>query len=196
MHALSRKRRARNAQQVVARMPHVPPHRKESRMRLFASALVLLLAHSVSAVASADTSRIGGGAGSVSAESFAGRTLDGSGNNAPHAAWGQAGTHYLRVASPSYADGVGHMVSGPSPRYISNRIFNDVGQNLFSENDISQWGWAWGQFLDHDIGLRDERRAESADMPYDRHDKLEAFSNDVGTIAFSRTPAAPGTGSS
>jgi peroxidase len=44
------------------------------------------------------------------------------------------------------------MVSGPSPRYISNRVFNDVGQNLFSENDISQWGWAWGQFIDHDIG--------------------------------------------
>jgi hypothetical protein len=135
------------------------------------------------------------GAGPVSADSLSGRTIDGSGNNATHPAWGQAGTQYLRVAAPTYADGIGRMVSGPSPRYISNRIFNDVGQNLFSENDISQWGWAWGQFIDHDIGLRDERPAESADMPYDKHDKLEAFSNDVGTIAFSRTPAAPGTGS-
>jgi hypothetical protein len=136
------------------------------------------------------------GAGSVSADSSSGRTLDGSGNNLAHPTWGQAGTQYLRVASPNYADGIGKMVSGPSPRYISNRIFNDLGQNLFSENDISQWGWAWGQFVDHDIGLRDERPAESADMPYDRHDKLEGFTNDVGTIAFSRTPAAPGTGTS
>ena len=70
------------------------------------------------------------------------------------------------------------MVGGPSPRYISNRIFNDVGQNLFSENDISQWGWAWGQFLDHDIGLRDETPAEAANMAFDKQDRLEDFSND------------------
>jgi hypothetical protein len=136
------------------------------------------------------------GADSVGADPTSGRTLNGSGNNVAHPAWGQAGTQYRRVASPNYADGIGQMVSGPSPRYISNRVFNDVGQNLFSENGISQWGWAWGQFIDHDIGLRDEQPAETADMPYDRHDKLEDFSNDVGTLAFARTPAAPGTGTS
>jgi hypothetical protein len=135
------------------------------------------------------------GASSVSADPFPDRTLDGSGNNLAHPAWGRAGTQYLRVASPNYADGIDQMVAGPSPRYVSNRIFNDVGQNLFSENDISQWGWAWGQFIDHDIGLRDEQPAENADMAYDKRDKLENFNNDVGTIAFSRTPAAPGTGS-
>src|SRR5262249_49501944 len=74
------------------------------------------------------------------------RALDGSGNNLRHPDWGKAGTQYLRVASANYADGTGKMVSGPSPRYISNRVFNDVGQNLFSEDGISQWGWAWGQF--------------------------------------------------
>src|SRR5262245_4861562 len=134
------------------------------------------------------------GAGSVNSDSDPGRTLDGSGNNFAHPTWGQAGTRYLRVTSPNYADGIGKMVSGPSPRYISNRIFNDLGQNLFSENDISQWGWAWGQFIDHDIGLRDETPAENADMPYDKQDKLESVNNRVGSIAFSRTPAAPGTG--
>jgi hypothetical protein len=131
------------------------------------------------------------GAVSASADN---RTLAGSGNNAAHPTWGQAGAQYLRVAPPNYADGIGRMISGPSPRYLSNRIFNDVGQNLFSENDISQWGWAWGQFIDHDIGLRDERPGEAADMPYDNGDQLESFKNDIGSIAFSRTPAAPGTG--
>ncbi len=134
------------------------------------------------------------GAGSQAAESFAVRTLDGSSNNLTHPGWGQAGTEYARVAAPNYADGISRMAAGPSPRYISNRIFNDSGQNLFSENDISQWGWAWGQFLDHDIGLRDERPAEDASMPYDKHDKLDQFANDLGVLAFSRTPAAPGTG--
>ena len=122
------------------------------------------------------------------------RSLDGSGNNFRHPDWGQAGTQYLRLAPANYADGIGKMVSGPSPRYISNRVFNDEGQNLFSENDISQWGWAWGQFIDHDIGLRDETPGESEPMAFDANDRLEGFTDDFGVLAFSRTPAAPGTG--
>jgi hypothetical protein len=122
------------------------------------------------------------------------RTLDGSGNNVAHPTWGQAGTQYLRAAAPNYADGIKSPVSGPPARYVSNRIFNDVGQNIFSENGISQWGWAWGQFIDHDIGLRDETPAEDASIPFAKNDPLESFMNDVGTIQFNRTPAAPGTG--
>ena len=122
------------------------------------------------------------------------RTLDGSGNNVAHTAWGQAGTPYVRLGPANYADGVAAMQGGPSPRRISNRVFNDVGQNLFSENKISQWGWVWGQFIDHDIGLRDETPAENAPIPFDPNDPLEQFANDLGQMAFNRTPAAPGTG--
>ena len=95
------------------------------------------------------------------------RSLDGSGNNRQHDDWGAAGTQYLRVAAPNYADGISKTVAGPPTRYVSNRIFNDVGQNLFSENDVSQWGWAWGQFMDHDFGLRDETPAESTPIAFD-----------------------------
>lgn len=133
-------------------------------------------------------------AGSGASGPAAVRTLDGSGNNPRHADWGEAGTQYVRVAPASYADRIGKMISGPSPRYISNRVFNDEGQNLFSENDISQWGWAWGQFIDHDMGLRDETPAESVPMAFTTKDRLEGFQNDFGSLAFSRTPAAPGTG--
>jgi hypothetical protein len=121
------------------------------------------------------------------------RALDGSQNNVGHPAWGEARTPYLRVAEPNYADGAGSMVAGPSPRYVSNRIFNDVGQNLFSENGVTQWGWAWGQFLDHDFGLRDETPAERAAIAFDRHDPLERFRSDLA-IDFARTPAVRGTG--
>ena len=116
------------------------------------------------------------------------RSLDGSGNNQQHPAWGAAGNFYSRVAAPNYADGVGSMVAGPGARYISNRIFNDNGQNIFSENEITQWGWAWGQFIDHDIGLRDETPAENAPIPFNQHDPLESFSNEVGQLEFARTP--------
>jgi hypothetical protein len=122
------------------------------------------------------------------------RSLDGSGNNQRHDDWGSAGTQYLRVAAPNYADGVSKEVAGPLTRFVSNRIFNDVGQNLFSENDVSQWGWAWGQFMDHDFGLRDETPAESTPIAFAAKDPLESFRNDLGAIDFARTPAAPGTG--
>jgi hypothetical protein len=122
------------------------------------------------------------------------RSLDGNGNNKQHDNWGAAGSQYLRVAAPNYAEGVSKEVAGPPTRYVSNRIFNDVGQNLFSENNVSQWGWAWGQFMDHDFGLRDETPAESTPIAFKSHDPLEDFTNDFGAIDFSRTPAAPGTG--
>src|SRR5438094_2686008 len=128
------------------------------------------------------------------AMSIAVRTLDGSGNNARHPDWGSASTQYLRVGPARYADGVAAMVGGPPGRYVSDRVFNDVGQNLFSENGVTQWAWAWGQFMDHDFGLRDETPAESAAIPFDALDPLEEFTNDFGAIGFHRTPAAPGTG--
>jgi len=123
-----------------------------------------------------------------------GRTLDGTGNNLRNPQWGSANTQYLRVAVPRYADGTSAMVGGPAARYVSNRVFNDVGQNLFSENGLTQWAWTWGQFLDHDFGLRVETAAENAAIAFDPNDALEAFRDDLGSIAFFRTPAAPGTG--
>ena len=125
---------------------------------------------------------------------FAIRSLDGRGNNELHQNWGRANTLYLRLAPPDYRDGISRMEGGPSPRYVSNRVFNDGGQNLFSENGVSQWGWVWGQFIDHDIGLRNEQPGESAPIAFNTNDPLEAFTDDLGAIAFSRTPAAPGTG--
>ena len=122
------------------------------------------------------------------------RTLDGAGNNTAHPTWGEAGTQYLRQGSPNYADGIAQMVSGPNSRFVSNRIFDDLGRNIFSENGVTQWGWAWGQFMDHDLGLRDETPAENSPIAFDSGDPLERFTNDFGQIPFARTPAASGTG--
>jgi peroxidase len=122
------------------------------------------------------------------------RPLDGRGNNLRHPDWGCANTPYVRVAPADYADGVGEPVAGPPPRYVSNRIFNDTAQNLFSENGVSQWGFAWGQFIDHTIGLRQELGGEDAPLAFDATDPLEQFTDDLGVIPFTRTPAAPGTG--
>jgi len=127
------------------------------------------------------------------------QSLDGRGNNIAHPTWGQAGATYLRVAPASYADGVGQPVAGPDPRYISNRIFNDINQNIFSERRVTQWASAWGQFLDHTFGLRlggaaHHPQGEMANLAFDPNDPLEDYANDLGVIPFNRSVPAQGTG--
>jgi hypothetical protein len=120
-------------------------------------------------------------------------SLDGTGNNRSHPRWGTAYRSYSRVAAPSYADGMRGLVPGARPRYVSNRVFNDVGQNLFSENGVTHWGFAWGQFLDHTFGHR-AIGTKGGPITFDPEDPLERFVNDLGAIDFARTPRAPGTG--
>ena len=131
------------------------------------------------------------------------RSLDGGGNNAAHSDWGKAGVQYTRVAAPIYADGIGAMQGGPSARYVSNRIFNDIGHNVFSENGVSQIGWLWGQFVDHTLDLRNETSGEPAGIPFapTSVDPLEAFKSNFPTIDhpmidFSRTLGITDTGTS
>ncbi|MFW2383247.1 MAG: peroxidase family protein [Acidimicrobiales bacterium] len=122
------------------------------------------------------------------------RSLDGSGNNLDDPALGQAGQEFARLAEANYADGVGEMVDGPPERYLSNRIFNDSNQNIFSENGVTHWGFVWGQFLDHTISLR-EAGDEDVAIGFDPTDPLEDFTNDLGGITTTRSAAAAGTGS-
>jgi hypothetical protein len=114
-----------------------------------------------------------------------------SGNNLANPSWGRTNTQYLRVAPANYADGIKKPVAGPPSRYVSNRVFNDSSQNLFSENGVTQWGFVWGQFMDHTFGLRQENGGENAPIAFNAGDRLESFTNTFGNIAFSRTPAAP-----
>jgi len=132
------------------------------------------------------------------------RSLDGSGNNLADTTQGQAETDYLRQADTWYADGVGEMLTDsdlPNARYISNRIFQDDFINIFDEQGVTQMGWAWGQFIDHTIGLKagvDPSLPDSglgnSPIAFDSSDPLENFSNSFGAIPFSRVSASPGTG--
>ena len=47
---------------------------------------------------------------------------------------------------------------------------------MFSERRVTQWGWTWGQFLDHTFGLRAGRPAPTAtafNIPFNATDPLE-----------------------
>jgi hypothetical protein len=126
-------------------------------------------------------------------------SLDGTGNNAANPTWGQAGGNYSREAAARYADDRSQPVSGPNSRFISNRVHNDIAQNVFSERSVTQWGFVWGQFLDHTFGLRlgrapDDPTGEIANIPFNANDPLEEFENDLGVISFERSAPARGTG--
>ena len=169
--------------------PHDPIQRAQTlhnplRRRLFAILAVPVLASSLTMQP-------------ASAQDISGvddyRSLDGSGNNIAEPTLGQAGVIYPRITDANYADGVGELVDGPDPRYLSNRIFNDLNQNIFSENGVTHWAFVWGQFLDHTFGLR-EAGDEDASIPFDPEDPVEAFTNDLGAIAVTRSAVADGTG--
>ncbi len=133
--------------------------------------------------------------GNTAFATFEARSLDGSGNNKANPQWGAVGQEYLRVGRAHYADGVGAQLNGVNARFISNRIFNDAGQNLFSEREVSQWGWLWGQFMDHVFGLA-AGGTEQANIPFNQNDPLEKFRNSFGSISFTRDAVAPGSGTS
>lgn len=124
---------------------------------------------------------------------FEPRSLTGQGNNLANPDLGAVGTDYLRQAPSAYSDGTDSMRSGPQSRYVSNRVFSDLGQNVFSPRGITQWAWTWGQFLDHTFGLR-AGGDESSPIAFDAADPLERFRNDLGMIPFVRSQTAPGTG--
>jgi hypothetical protein len=116
------------------------------------------------------------------------RTLDGTGNNINNPNWGAADQNYSRVAGTNYGPGGTPAPSVAPPRYISNRVFNDVHQNLFSERGVTQWGFQWGQFIDHTFGLR-RIDGENAPLPFDNADPIEEFTDVNGSMAFTRSGA-------
>ncbi len=104
-----------------------------------------------------------------------------------------AGADYSRVAGVRYGDGIGVPVSGPSPRYVSNRVFADGGVVQVSERGVSQWGTAWGQFLDHSFGLR-VGGGEAVEVPFVNGAPMEDFHSDIPVVPFGRSAASPGSG--
>jgi hypothetical protein len=127
------------------------------------------------------------------------RPLDGVGNNRANPEWASAMTIYPRVAPAAYVDGLSQEPPGPGPRYISNRIFNNLDVMIYSPRNISDWMAVWGQFVDHTIVVRQGRRqtgedGEICDIAYDNDDPLEQFPNALGVVLMNRSIAAPDTG--
>lgn len=84
------------------------------------------------------------------------RSIDGSGNNLIDPQLGAANTELIRLVpgDATQSDPVDGVlgVGLPSPREVSN-IVNDQAVSVENERGTSDFLWAFGQFLDHDITL-------------------------------------------
>jgi peroxidase len=82
------------------------------------------------------------------------RQLNGSQNNPTNPNYGAANTNFIWVTSVDYTDGISTPsgANRPSSRVISNTI---CYQDSFMANEkgLSDFVWAWGQFVDHDMML-------------------------------------------
>jgi hypothetical protein len=127
-------------------------------------------------------------------------SLDGTGNNLAHPAWGSAGTDLLRIAAAAYGDGVSAPAgsSRPGARVISNALFdqtdpNNPAQDLNTVNQksLSDFIYVFGQFLDHDLDLTTANSGESFDIAANQPG--DPF-NPPGTMPFTRSTFDPATG--
>src|SRR4051812_9918380 len=94
--------------------------------------------------------------------STAWESIDGTGNNPNSYLWGSAGSNLIRLAAAAYADGVSApaLAGNLSARAISNLLNNQANpanpaEDLASvdQNSLTDYGYAFGQFMDHDMDL-------------------------------------------
>ena len=119
------------------------------------------------------------------------RPVDGTGTNEGYDDWGATHQELLRLAPSSYADGIGEMVSDrPNAREISNAVAQQDG-DMPNSTGISDFFWAWGQFIDHDLDLTEAGETEFAPLIAPADDPV--FSAGA-TILFIRVDPVDGSG--
>jgi hypothetical protein len=128
--------------------------------------------------------------------------INGVGNNVTDPTWGAADTNFSRLAAANFADGTSapNGQTLPSARVISNLIANQdvngVEQDMNNDRNMSDFVYAWGQFIDHDIDLT-ESGTVAMNIPVPAGDPtFDPTSQGDLSIAFDRSQIATGTGTS
>ena len=126
------------------------------------------------------------------------RTIDGSFNNLTNTDWGAAGTNLLRFTDNGYSDGVSTLAGDgkrPNPREISNILFAQES-SIPDPNNLSDFCWVFGQFIDHDIGLTPDG-SEPAFVEVPGGDPwFDPFRQGSAVIPMMRNAFDPSTGTS
>jgi hypothetical protein len=128
------------------------------------------------------------------------RSIDGTGNNLANPALGSAGTDLLRTSPVAYADGISSpsLPQDASARVISDTLNNQADPNnptqdlsTVDQNSLSDFGYAFGQFIDHDLSLTPTNSGELLQILADPNDPSQ-----MGNQTFERSSFDPSTGTS
>jgi hypothetical protein len=125
--------------------------------------------------------------------------INGIGDNLANATLGSAGSDLLRISPIAYADGISapSLASDPSARVLSDLLNNqanpaDPNQDLqtVDQQRLSDFGYSWGQFLDHDLDLTPTDATQLLAILADPSDPSA-----MGNQTFERSAYDPSTGS-
>jgi len=127
------------------------------------------------------------------------RQFDGSDNSPLHSSWGEAGSELLRIAPAEYADGLSEPAGQdrPGARQISNTVCaleEDGEEAPRNDRSMSDWIYAWGQFVDHDLDLT-TTGSTAFDIPVPKGDPFfDPDSTGTQVIPLDRSNFDEGTG--
>ncbi len=128
---------------------------------------------------------------------FVFRTISGVGNNEREPTWGAAGRPLIRTAPVGYADSIGAPAGGqrPSARAVSNAVVAAYDSKP-NGRGATDYLWAWGQFIDHDITETPiASPAEAFDIAVPAGDLFfDPASTGTQTIGLDRSHGAMGSG--
>ena len=128
------------------------------------------------------------------------RPIDESGNNVAQPALGTANTDLVRISHAAYADGVSSpsLPNNPSARVLSDLLNNQAGTtippvdaNTLDAKSLTDFGYTWGQFIDHDMDLTTTNSGELLQILADPNDPSQ-----MGNQTFVRSTFDPATGTS
>lgn len=99
-------------------------------------------------------------------------SIDGTANNVANSEWGSTQEQLLRLAKAEYGDGISTPggTDRPDAREISNAIADQGDTDIISDRNLSAMIYAWGQFIDHDIGLTPTAGTESINIAVPKGD--------------------------
>ncbi|MEZ4754122.1 MAG: peroxidase family protein [Bdellovibrionota bacterium] len=144
---------------------------------------------------SCDSRGSGGIGNSISAGEV--RSIDGFGNNPQFVEAGSSNSLFLRLTDSEYSDGANSPAGAtrPSPRVISNELMITTEGRKNAQN-LSNYVWLWGQFLDHDITLTPESKPHEVlqmEIPKGDH-YFDPDSTGDKSMSLNRSRYASGTG--
>lgn len=131
--------------------------------------------------------------------SFETYSVDGTGNNLAQIEWGSTDEQLLRLASPQYSDGISSQggTNRPSAREISNMVSDQGSSGMVNQGRMSAFAYAWGQFIDHDLGLTPTGNSEKLSIAIPKGDPyFDPTGTGTKTMSLDRSTVAAGTGTS